>query len=253
MSPPVRTAPGGLVVAVVRQTVYSALMAVKTERLNLRLTPAQRPRWTLPIGECSWSTTLLGPSFRHWCPLRQGCRQKWPSFCPARRCSRGPSSVSYAGPQLLSSEHVLTGFDCGKPALNDWLVRRSLSNQSGGTSRTWVVIEVETQRVVGFYASSTASVLRSSAPKKFGRNQPEELPAILLGRIGVDAKHKGRGLGAALLRHFMFKAIEVAGSVGVRLVLVHAKDEEARSFYRHYGFVESPVDPMTMMMLIGDV
>jgi len=152
--------------------------------------------------------------------------------------------VSYAGPQLLSSEHVLTGFDCGKPALNGWLVRRSLSNQSGGTSRTWVVIEVETQRVVGFYASSTASVLRSSAPKKFGRNQPEELPAILLGRIGVDAKHKGKGLGTALLRHFMFKAIEVAGTVGVRLVLAHAKDEEAKSFYRYYGFFESPIDPL---------
>jgi GNAT superfamily N-acetyltransferase len=116
-----------------------------------------------------------------------------------------------------------------------------------------VVIEVETQRVVGFYASSTASVLRSSAPKRFGRNQPEEMPATLLGRIGVDAKHKGRGLGAALLKHFMFKAIEVAGSVGVRLVLVHAKDEDAKSFYRHYGFVEPPVDPMTMMMLIGEV
>ncbi|MGO9962584.1 MAG: GNAT family N-acetyltransferase [Acidimicrobiales bacterium] len=161
--------------------------------------------------------------------------------------------MSYAGPQLLSGEDVLTGFDSGKPALNNWLVRHSLSNQSGGTSRTWVVIEVETNRVVGFYASSTASVLRSSAPRKFGRSQPEELPAILLGRIGVDAKHKGNGLGAALLRHFMFKAIEVAGSVGVRLVLVHAKDEEAKSFYRHYGFIESPADPMTMTMLIGDV
>ena len=99
--------------------------------------------------------------------------------------------MSYAGPQLLSGEDVLTGFDSGKPALNNWLVRHSLSNQSGGTSRTWVVIEVETNRVVGFYASSTASVLRSSAPKRFGRNQPEELPAILLGRIGVDAKCSG--------------------------------------------------------------
>ena len=161
--------------------------------------------------------------------------------------------MTYAGPHLLSSGHVLTGFDCGKPALNDWLVRHSLGNQSGGTSGTWVVTEVETQRVVGFYASSTASVLRSSSPKKFGRNQPEELPSILLGRIGVDGKHKERGLGAALLRHFMFKAIEVAGSVGVRLVLVHAKDEESKSFYRRYGFVESPVDLMTMMMLIGAV
>ena len=161
--------------------------------------------------------------------------------------------MAYAGPQLLASEHVLTGFDCGKPPLNDWLVRHSLGNQSGGTSRTWVVIEVKTQHVVGSYASSTASVFRSSAPKKFSRNQPEELPAILLGRIGVDAKHGGRGLGAALLKHFMLKAIEVAGSVGVRLVLVHAKDEEAKGFYQHYGFVESPVDPMTMMMLIGGV
>ncbi|MGA2530299.1 MAG: GNAT family N-acetyltransferase [Acidimicrobiales bacterium] len=161
--------------------------------------------------------------------------------------------MTYVGPQLLSSEHVLTGFDCGKPALNDWLVRRSLGNQPGGTSRTWVVTEVETQYVVAFYASSTASVLQSSAPKRLGRNQPEELPAILLGRIGVDAKHKGRGLGAALLKHFMLKAIEVAGTVGVRLVLVHAKDEEAKSFYRHHGFVESPVDPMTMMVLIGDM
>ncbi|MGO9961866.1 MAG: hypothetical protein ACLPUG_00355 [Acidimicrobiales bacterium] len=99
--------------------------------------------------------------------------------------------MTYAGPQLFSSEHVLTGFDCGKLALNDWLVRHSLGNQSGGTSRTWVVMEVERQRVVGFHASSTASVLRSSAPKRFGRNQPEELPAILLGRIGVDAKCSG--------------------------------------------------------------
>jgi len=158
--------------------------------------------------------------------------------------------VSYTGPELLSSEHVLAGFDCGKPALNEWLVRRALANQGAGTSRTWVVTEVETERLVAFYASSTGSVLRSSAPKRFGRNQPEELPTLLLARMAVDAKHKRRGLGAALLKHFMLKAIEVAGAVGVRLLLVHAKDEESKSFYQHFGFVESPVDPLTMMMLL---
>lgn len=160
--------------------------------------------------------------------------------------------MTYAGPELLAGEHVLGGFDCSKRALNEWLLRRGLGNQFAGTSRTWVVVEVETWRVVGFYASSTASVLRSSAPKRFGRNQPEELPAVLLGRMGVDIKHQGRGLGAALLKHFMLKAIEVAAAVGVRLLLIHAKDEEARTFYQHYGFVESPVDPLTMMMLLGD-
>jgi GNAT superfamily N-acetyltransferase len=160
--------------------------------------------------------------------------------------------VTYAGPQLLRSERVVAGFDCGKPALNNWLVRRALGNQSAGTGRTWVVTETETGRVAAFYASSTASVLRSSAPKRFDHNQPEELPAILLGRMAVDSKHKGRGLGAALLKHFMLKAIEVAGTVGVRLLLIHAKDEEAKTFYAHFGCVESPVDPLTMMMLLGD-
>ncbi|MHB8328030.1 MAG: GNAT family N-acetyltransferase [Acidimicrobiales bacterium] len=161
--------------------------------------------------------------------------------------------MTYTGPELLSNEHVLAGFDCGKPALNEWLVRRALANQSAGTSRTWVVTEVETERVVAFYASSTGSVLRSTAPKRFGRNQPEELPAVLLARMAVDSKHKGRGLGAALLKHFMLKAVQVAEAVGVRLLLIHAKDEGARSFYQHYGFVESPVDPLTMLMLLPDM
>jgi GNAT superfamily N-acetyltransferase len=160
--------------------------------------------------------------------------------------------VTYAGPTLLTSEHVLEGFDCDTPALNTWLVRRALQNQSTGTSRTWVVTEGESGPVVAFYASSTASILRSSAPKRFGRNQPEELSAILLGRMAVDNKHKGQGLGSALLKHFMLKAIEVAATVGVRLVLIHAKDEEARAFYEHFGFVPSPVDPLTMMMLLRD-
>jgi len=84
------------------------------------------------------------------------------------------------------------------------------------------------------------------------RNQPEEMPAILLARMGVDSRHKSQGLGAALLKHFMLKAFEVAQSVGVRVLLIHAKDDEAKSFYSHYGFAESPFDPLELMMLLGD-
>jgi len=161
--------------------------------------------------------------------------------------------VTYAGPVLFAGEHQLEGFDCGSGALNDWLVRRALRNQSSGTSRTWVVVEVDTGQVVAFYASSTASILRSSAPKRIGRNQPEEMPAVLLARMGVDSRHQGRGLGAALLKHFMLKAIEVARSVGVRVLLIHAKDENVKDFYGYYGFVESPLDPLVMMMLLTDL
>jgi GNAT superfamily N-acetyltransferase len=161
--------------------------------------------------------------------------------------------VTYAGPELLAGEQLLEGFECNSGALNDWLIRRALRNQSSGTSRTWVVVEVEIGHVVAFYASSTASILRSSVPKKIGRNQLEEMPAILLARMGVDSRHQGRGLGAALLKHFMLKAIEVAQSVGVRLLLIHAKDKSAKNFYEHYGFVESPLDPLDMMMLLTDL
>ena len=160
--------------------------------------------------------------------------------------------MTYASPELLAGERILAGFDCGSGALNAWLARRALRNQSSGTSRTWVVVEVETGQVVAFYASSTASVLRSSAPKNIGLNQPEEMPAVLLARTGVDSRHQGRGLGAALLKHFMLKAIEVAQSVGVRVLLIHAKDQSAKNFYEHYGFVESPLDPLVMMMLLTD-
>lgn len=68
--------------------------------------------------------------------------------------------------------------------------------------------------------------------------------------MAVDSRHQGKGLGAAMLKHFMTKVIEVSENVGARLVLVHAKDEHAKDFYQHHGFIESPIDPLTPMMLL---
>ncbi len=158
--------------------------------------------------------------------------------------------MSYSGPTLLTGGHRLDGFDCGQPALNDWLARRALANQAAGTSRTWVVVDEATETVVAYYASSTASVMRAAAPRHIASDQPADLPAILLGRLAVDSREQGKGLGAAMLKHFMTKAIEVSQKVGVRLVLVHAKDEQAKGFYSHFGFVESPIDRLTLMMLL---
>jgi predicted N-acetyltransferase YhbS len=158
--------------------------------------------------------------------------------------------LNYAGPTLLTSEHMLEAFDCGEVTLNDWLVHRAPGNQATGTSRTWVVTPESNKTVVGYYASSTASVLRAAAPRRITRNQPADLPAILLGRMAVDIRHQGKGLGQALLKHFMVKAIEVSEKVGVRLVLVHAKNDRASAFYRSYGFIESPVDKLTLRTLL---
>lgn len=158
----------------------------------------------------------------------------------------------YVGPVLLAHDHSLAGFDCGKEALNSWLTQRALGNQSSAASRTWVVVD-ESEVVVAYYASATASLLRASATTKGRRNQPDEIPAVLLARLAVDLKHQGRGLGSALLKHFILKAKEVSQVVGVRLVLVHAKDPEARDFYLRYEFVPSPVDDLLLMLPIQDI
>jgi GNAT superfamily N-acetyltransferase len=158
----------------------------------------------------------------------------------------------YGVPEILGDDHVIEGFDCGDAVLNDWLARRALSNQRSGASRTWVITGDE-RRVVAFYASSTAVVLRAHATKRVARNQPEPIPALLLGRLAVDRKHQGRGLAVALLKHFLLKALEVAEVTGLRVLLVHAANADAASFYRQYGFEPSPVDDLTLMLLIHDV
>ena len=157
----------------------------------------------------------------------------------------------YRKPELLASNHDIAGFDCGDEALNEWLRRRAPRNQREGSSRTWVV--TDGARVVAFYASSTAVVARTEATRRASRNQPDPLPAMLMGRLAVDRGHQGQGLAAALLKHFLLKALEVASLTGVRLVLVHAKDDQAAGFYRHFGFEPSPMDDLTLMLLVNDI
>ena len=160
--------------------------------------------------------------------------------------------MTYRGPEPLGPQHVLEGFDCGKAPLNHWLLRRALANQHSGASRTWVVTN-EPDRVVAYYASATASIIRAAATRRATRNQPEDVPAVLLARMAVHVNHHGQGVGAALLKHFVLKALEVAELVGVRVLLVHAQDEEAKSFYLHHDFQPSPVDDLTLMRVVQDI
>ena len=160
--------------------------------------------------------------------------------------------MTLRGPILLDPSHITEGFDSGKPSLDEWLRRRGTANQRSGASRTWVVIDEE-DRVVGYYASATASIARAVATKRAARNQPEDIPAVLLARLAADQHYQGRGLASALLKHFLLKALEVAAIVGARVVLVHAQDDEAKAFYLHHDFEPSPLDDLTLMRPIADL
>jgi len=160
-------------------------------------------------------------------------------------------SEAVSAPEHLTSEHDVSAFDCGVPELDDWLKRRALQNDASRASRTFVVIA--NRRVVGYYALATGAVSHAEATGRVRRNMPEPIPVMVLGRLAVDREYQGTGLGVALLKDALLRTLHAAEIAGIRAVLLHASSEEAKRFYLHHGFAESPVDPMTMMVTLADL
>lgn len=150
----------------------------------------------------------------------------------------------------MVAEDDVTPFDSGEPSLDDWLRRRALANQAAGASRCFVTSVGGP--VVGFYALATGSVQRVDATRRAGHGMPDPVPVILLGRLAVDLKHQGGGLGSHLLRDAVVRSVTAAEIIGVRAMLVHALHDDARRFYRHFGFEESPSHPLHLMLLMKD-
>lgn len=153
-------------------------------------------------------------------------------------------------PQPLAAEHTTAGFASGEAELDGWLQRRALANLMSGASRTFVVLDGLGQ-VRGYYALAAGAVSHRLATGAVRRNMPEPVPALVLGRLAVDAQAQGQGLGAALLQDALHRALAVAQHAGVRALLVHALHERARNFYLRYGFAPSPIDPMTLMLRLN--
>jgi len=152
-------------------------------------------------------------------------------------------------PQPLAPIHDCSGFDCGEPTLNEWLKRRALANQITGASRTFVLVG-ELNRVLGYYALAVGAVAHIDATGAVRRNMPDPVPVMVLGRLAVDLSCQGKKLGVALLKDAVLRTVAVSENAGMRALLVHALNESARQFYIQYGFSASPVNPLTLMLLL---
>lgn len=160
----------------------------------------------------------------------------------------------FLDPQPLDSEHRVSGFDCGVGSLDIWLVKHARAAAGAGSARTYVVLDSEQGRVVGYHALSLASIEHSEATERASSGMPKHpIPAMLLARLAVDRAVQGKGIGAFLLRDAMSRALSVAEQAGMRLLLVHALSEEARAFYEHFGFEASPTDAMNLQLLVKDI
>lgn len=159
-------------------------------------------------------------------------------------------SLKLSAPQPLLAVHRLGEFECGEPVLDEWLKRRAMNNQLTGASRTFVVIDDE-NRVCGFYALAAGAVAHQIATSSVRRNMPDPVPVMVLGRLAVDLRAQGSKLGAAMLQDAVYRAVSVSQNTGVRALLVHALNDRAKQFYKHYGFQESPQHPMTLMLRLN--
>ena len=149
-------------------------------------------------------------------------------------------------PEPLGWDHDISDFDCGEPALNDWLRNRALKNESR-FSRTYVVCVAG--KVIAYYCISAGAVDRGAAPGKVRRNAPDSIPVSIIGRLAVDRRHAGKGLGADLLADALRRIAVAAQSIGIAAVLVQAKDERAKRFYLRYAeFVAFPGESRTLWL-----
>jgi ribosomal protein S18 acetylase RimI-like enzyme len=157
--------------------------------------------------------------------------------------------------ERLAAHHVLDGFDCGVAAETEWLLRHARQAQAAGTAVTWVACDQDRPVVRGYYTLCNASVAPEQATARATAGAGRyPIPAVLLARLGVDRQAQGRGLGGALLRDALKRTAKQAEQVGVRVVLVHAENDEAKEWYQwRANFEPMPGNPLHLMLLMKDL
>jgi GNAT superfamily N-acetyltransferase len=148
------------------------------------------------------------------------------------------SAVS--SPAILTATHEVDEFKSGEETLDSWLRERAMANMESAASRTYVICPAGTPQVIGYYAVCMGQVLNQEVTGAMRRNIPRQIPAVILGRLAVDHRWTGTGLGGALLRDAVERSVRASREISARLMIVHAISLEAEAFYRHHGFIHLP-------------
>lgn len=155
--------------------------------------------------------------------------------------------MAISPPSPLSDVHRLDDFHCTSPELTKWLIERAHKNHREGASRCFVACD-ERKNVIGYYALAAGAVSHELVPGSVKRNMPDPIPVAVLGRLAVHADWAGQGIGHGLLKDAVQRTLQTAQQMGIRALICHAIDDQAKAFYLRHGFIESTVDPMTVML-----
>ncbi len=155
-------------------------------------------------------------------------------------------------PEPLAATYRLEGFDCGKPALNDWLLRHARQAQGSGSAKTFVVAD-DDDRVAGYFSLTVGQVDSLEAPERIRKGLGQyPVPVVILARLAVSRKHRGRGIGVGMLQDAIRRTLVIAEQADVRAMLTHPIDEDAARFYSRFGFIASPLREQQLLLLLKD-
>ena len=159
--------------------------------------------------------------------------------------------MSLRRPELLAPRHKLEEFDCGKPVLNDWLVRHARQAQGAGSTKTFVAADED--QVLGYFSLTVGQIDTFEVPERMRKGMGHyPLPVVLLARLTVSTSAQGRGLGWGLLQDAIARTVLISEQAGVRAMLTHPLDQEATAFYTRFGFVPSPLRAQQLLLLLKD-
>lgn len=154
--------------------------------------------------------------------------------------------------EKLAASHDVAAFDCGSEELNRFLQRFALANQQANTSQTYVALYEGA--LVGYYSLVVGSVAYVEAPVRVVKGQAKyPVPVMILARLAVAKQWQKQGIGKGLLKDALRRTAQVADIVGIRALLVHAKNEQARSWYEQFDFEPSPTDELHLFLLLKDI
>ena len=157
--------------------------------------------------------------------------------------------------EALTRLHGREGFDCGVPALNEYLRRYARQNHDTGGAKTFVAVAPESPAIIlGYYTIGPAAIAFAKTPaavtRKLGRY---EVPVFRLGRLAVSRSVQGRGLGGDLLLAAGERALAVAQEVGGVALAIDAKDERAAAWYERFGALPLLDDPLKLVLPLDTI
>ena len=151
----------------------------------------------------------------------------------------------------LRRDHQSENFDCGESSLNEFLFFYARQNNERGLGKTFVAVEdLQPLEIAGYYTLSSGSISFEQLPEKLPRYP---VPVIHLGRLAIDLKAQGKGIGKLLFYDALQRSLIVADQIGIYAVEVYALNETARQFYLKYGFQELLDDPFHLYLSVKSI